>query len=64
LSETAAIKDGYTIAVPRPRRMLPHNHHPKLLFATVRKIPPACTHIPATIKPFRPHRSLKGPVRT
>jgi len=28
----------------------------------VTKIPAACTHIPATIKPLRPHLSLKEPV--
>jgi hypothetical protein len=52
------------MAVPKPSRMLPRSHQPKLPVATVRKIPAAWIYIPATIRPLRPQRLLKGPVKT
>ena len=34
----------------------------ELRVAAVRNRPAACTHMPATIRPLRPQRSLSGPV--
>src|SRR3712207_834320 len=52
------------MAVPSPSKTLPSSHHAKFLVSTVTKIPAAWTHIPATMRPLRPQRSLKGPVTT
>src|SRR3712207_6106930 len=52
------------MAVPSPSKTLPSSHHAKFLVSTVTKIPAAWTHMPATMRPLRPQRSLKRPVTT
>src|SRR4029453_9631853 len=42
--------------------MLARSHHSKVCVIPIKKRPPPFTHIPLTIRPLRPQRSLSGPV--